>query len=88
MEGARWDSKKGTVANSFAKDLHPVMPVINVRGILYENVDLNGYFESPVYVTTARGATFTFVATLRSLDPINKWVLAGVAIMMSDDIAG
>merc|ERR1712216_1107231 len=32
MEGARWDSKKGVVADSFAKDLHPMMPLINVRG--------------------------------------------------------
>lgn len=88
MEGARWDVKKGVVAESFAKDLHPIMPVINIRGIMYEAVDLSGIFECPVYVTTKRGGTFTFIATLKSADPINKWVLAGVAIMMSDDIAG
>jgi dynein heavy chain len=88
MEGARWDTKKGVIAESFAKDLHPVMPVINVRGIMYADVDLTGIFECPIYVTTKRGATFTCVATLKSADRINKWVLAGVAIMMSDDIAG
>ena len=47
----------------------------------------SGIFDCPVYITTMRGATFTFNATLKSLDPVNKWVLAGVAIMMSDDIA-
>merc|ERR1711988_48085 len=88
MEGARWDMKKGVVAESFPKDLHPQLPVVNVRGIMYEKVDLTGIFECPVYVTTKRGAVFTFVATLKSADPVNKWVLAGVAIMMSDDIAG
>jgi len=88
LEGARWDAKKNAVADSFAKDLHPPVPVINIRGILYEKVDLNGIFECPVYITTQRGATFTFIATLRSTDPVNKWVLAGVAMMMSEDIAG
>jgi len=88
MEGARWDMKKGVVAESFPKDLHPQLPVVNVRGIMYEKVDLSGFFECPVYVTTKRGATFTFIATLKSADPVNKWVLAGVAIMMSEDIAG
>jgi len=88
MEGARWDMKKGVVAESFPKDLHPQLPVVNVRGIMYEKVDLTGVFECPVYITTKRGAVFTFVATLKSADPVNKWVLAGVAIMMSDDIAG
>merc|ERR1712054_267668 len=55
---------------------------------MYMDVDLTGIFECPIYVTTKRGATFTCVATLKSADRINKWVLAGVAIMMSDDIAG
>jgi len=87
MEGARWDSKKGAVTDSFAKDLHPPMPVINVKGMVYDLIDKNGIFDCPVYITTKRGATFTFVATLKSLDTVNKWVLAGVAIMMSDDIA-
>jgi len=88
LEGARWDLKKGAIADSFAKDLHPVVPVINVKGIPYDQVDLKGIFECPVYITTQRGGTFTFIATLKSLDPVNKWVLAGVAMMMSEDIAG
>jgi len=87
LEGARWDSKKNAVAESFPKDLHPAIPVINVRGILYEKVDLTGIFQCPVYITTQRGAVFTFIATLRSVDPVNKWILAGVALMMSEDIA-
>lgn len=87
MEGARWDSKKNCVAESLPKELHPPMPVINVRGIVYDLVDKNAIFDCPVYITTMRGATFTFVATLKTLEPVNKWVLAGVAIMMSDDIA-
>jgi len=87
MEGARWDMKKGVIAESLPKELHPELPVINVRGVTYDNIDKTGIFECPVYITTQRGGTFTFIATLKTNEPINKWVLAGVAIMMSDDIA-
>lgn len=87
MEGARWDTKKNIIADSFAKELHPPMPVFIVRGVFYDKVDKTGIFECPVFITTARGGTYTFTATLRTNDPVNKWVLAGVAIMMSEDIA-
>ena len=87
MEGARWDMKRNCIAESFPKDLHPAMPVINVRGVVYDDVDKTGIFECPVYVTTSRGNMFTFISTLRTMEPINKWVLAGVAMVMSDDIA-
>jgi dynein heavy chain len=87
MEGAQWDMKKNVIADSAPKDLHPQMPVMLVRGVLYDQVDKKGIFDCPVFVITTRGGTFTFVATLRTNDPVNKWTLAGVAIMMSDDIA-
>jgi len=87
MEGAQWDSKKNIIADSAPKELHPPMPVILVRGVLYDKVDKTGIFDCPVYVVTTRGGTFTFIATLKTNDPVNKWTLAGVAIMMSDDIA-
>jgi dynein heavy chain len=92
MEGARWDMKKGVIADSIPKDLHPRMPLILVRGVLYADVDKTGIFDCPVYITTKRGdsppfGVYCFIATLKTNVPINKWVLAGAAIMMSDDIA-
>jgi dynein heavy chain len=38
-----------------------------------------------VYTTTFRGPTYTYLATLRTLEPANKWTLAGVAIIMQED---
>ena len=87
MVGARWDTKRNAIADSNPKELHPQLPVINIRAVTYDNVNKKGIFDCPVYITTQRGGTFTFIATLRTSDPINKWVLAGVAIVMSDDIA-
>lgn len=86
MEGARWEVKKNCITDSHSKDLYPVMPVMQVRGIVTDEVDKNGIFDCPIYITTQRGPTFTFVATLRTQDPVNKWVLAGVALIMQWDV--
>lgn len=91
MEGARWDTKKGMIAESIPKELHPRMPLIRIRGVLYADVDKTGIFDCPVYITTRRGdsppfGVYCFIATLKTNQPVNTWILAGAAIMMSDDI--
>jgi len=35
-------------------------------------------YDCPVYTTTFRGPTYSFLATLHSIDPVHKWTLAGV----------
>ena len=85
MEGAQWDIRKACVVASTPKVLHPQMPTLVVRGVAYGAMSKDGIYECPIYITAMRGGTFTFVATLRSVDPINRWVLAGVALLMSDD---
>ena len=42
-------------------------------------------YECPVYVTTFCGPTYIFLATLKSIDPLSKWVLAGVALVLQED---
>ena len=85
MEGARWDTKKGAVEESHAKDLHPVVPVVNVQGKVHGSYSMDGIYVAPVYTTSMRGPTFVFPATLKSQEKINKWVLAGVCLLMNDD---
>jgi dynein heavy chain len=91
MEGARWDTKKGMIADSIPKELHPRLPVVRIRAVMYADVDKTGIFDCPVYITTKRGdsppfGVYCFIATLKTNQPVNKWILAGAAIMMSDDI--
>lgn len=47
-----------------------------------------GFYRCPVYTTSARGATIVFTAFLQmeseDTDP-HKWVLAGVALLMSPE---
>ena len=62
----------------------PVQPEWDPQGVGY----LRGnpaLFECPVYYTSARGPTFVFLSTLKSVDPTHKWILAGVAILMASD---
>jgi dynein heavy chain len=62
----------------------PVQPEWDPQGVGYlrGNPEL---FECPVYYTSARGPTFVFLSTLKSVDPTHKWILAGVAILMASD---
>jgi hypothetical protein len=36
-------------------------------------------------LTSARGATFVFLSTMKTVAPVNKWILAGVALLMQSD---
>ena len=76
---ARWDTKKGLIADSIPKDLHPRLPLVLVRGVLYADVDKTGIFECPVYITTKRGdsppyGVYCFIATLKTNVEINKYL--------------
>jgi dynein heavy chain len=42
-------------------------------------------YECPVYLTSFRGPTYVFLATLKTSDPCSKWVLTGTAILMQTD---
>ena len=45
----------------------------------------DGVYDCPMYSTTFRGPTYIVLATLKSVDPIWKWVLAGVAMICQED---
>jgi dynein heavy chain len=38
-----------------------------------------------VYITSFRGPTYVFLATLKSADATSKWVLTGTAVLMQTD---
>jgi dynein heavy chain len=70
------------------KELHPELPVVKVTAIrLRERAEV-GYYECPTYVTSMRGPTYVTTSWLKmesdESDP-NKWILAGVALLMSPE---
>ncbi|KAL3663603.1 hypothetical protein V7S43_011489 [Phytophthora oleae] len=85
----------GHLVDPMPKELLPVAPVIYARAVLIDskweatavghfrrNKDV---FDCPVYQTTLRGPTYVFLATLNTINPKAKWILAGVALVMQRD---
>jgi len=92
LEGAAWDLGSGTDQGSLTdmvlKDLHPELPVMHVQSIERKDVVKEGFYRCPVYITSARGATYTFTSLLKmESDEFDDkvWILAGVALLMSPE---
>lgn len=85
----------GHLTESKLKQLLTTIPLVYVKAVEVQPhwaPESVGYlrsdpelYECPVYLTSARGPTFVFLATLKTKDPIHRWILAGVAILMQSD---
>ena len=85
----------GFLVESRLKQLLTAMPVVYVKAVTVQPTWLPeavGYlrndptlYECPVYLTAARGNTFVFLSTLRTVQPVQRWILAGVALLMQSD---
>ncbi|XP_031759446.1 dynein heavy chain 11, axonemal [Xenopus tropicalis] len=83
MEGARWDIQTNVIAEARLKDLTPLMPVIYVRAIPVDKKELRNTYDCPLYRTKTRGPTYVWTFNLKTKEPPAKWVLAGVALLLS-----
>uniref|UniRef100_A0A673MQT0 Dynein axonemal heavy chain 11 n=1 Tax=Sinocyclocheilus rhinocerous TaxID=307959 RepID=A0A673MQT0_9TELE len=83
MEGARWDIQGGTIAEARLKELTPSMPVIAVRAIPNDRQETRNTYECPVYKTKLRANTYIWTFSLKTRERPAKWVLAGVALLLS-----
>jgi dynein heavy chain len=93
LEGAGWElgrsaNEQGYLTDMILKELHPILPVMNVKAVVTSERPTLGYYECPSYVTTMRGPTMVFTAWLKmeseDSDP-KKWILAGVALLMAPE---
>lgn len=85
----------GFLTESRLKQLLTPMPVIYVKAVPVQPEwapESIGYlrndphiYECPVYLTSARGGTFVFLSVLKTRDPVYRWILAGVALLMQSD---
>jgi len=86
LEGARWDMSSMTLEDSKPKEMYVQMPVINCKaGMQMEKVDKNIYI-CPTYCVPIRRPYYVFPAQLRTKAPPDKWVLAGVALILDVSI--
>ena len=85
----------GYIVDSRLKELLPPLPVLYIKAVAVQPTwepSAVGYlrrqpdiFEAPIYLNSARGATYVLLATLKTVDPCSKWVLTGTAILMQTD---
>nr|XP_020468391.1 dynein heavy chain 11, axonemal-like isoform X3 [Monopterus albus] len=83
MEGARWDTQSGVISEAVLRDLTPAMPVLYVKAVPAEEQELKSTYECPLYRTKQRGHTYVWTFHLRTKQPSAKWIVAGVALLLS-----
>jgi len=95
MEGARWDVQTGLIQECKLKELCPPMPVLFIKAIPLDKQDNRGTYDCPVFKTKERGRAneqvavgvcpgFVWSLNLKTKVHPNKWILAGVAMLLSD----
>lgn len=81
--GARWDTQAGVITEARLKELTPAMPVISVRAVPNDRQETRNIYECPLYKTKIRGPTYVWTLSLKTRERPAKWVLAGVALLLS-----
>lgn len=87
VEGARWDFNGG-LEDSLPKTSFSFVPVVNCRAIIKQDKVDKSVYVCPVYKTVDRQNTFVFLAQLKTKQPAEKWVIAGVAMILDVPGAG
>jgi len=89
MEGARWDEKQKSVADSRPKELYVTFPVLWLKPVYERTVPEKGVYRTPCYKiltrqgqlsTTGHSTNFVMWMELPSNVPPSKWIKAGVAL--------
>jgi len=63
------------------------VPVVNTRAVpLTDGKEDKSIYQCPVYKTVNRGNTYVFTAQLKTKQSPQKWILAGVAMLL--DVEG
>ena len=82
LQGARWDVGATLVEKSRPKEMFCRMPVINCKSVSIDKQSDSGVFFCPCYKTEQRGPTYVFSAQLKTKSPADRWIMAGVALIM------
>ena len=70
------------IQESRLKELSPAMPVMFIKAIPVDRMDLRNMYQCPVYKTKFRGPTFVWTFNLKTKEKPAKWVLGGVALLL------
>jgi dynein heavy chain len=82
LEGARWDMASNSVEDSKPKEMAVLMPIFRCfANLIPDKPDKNSYI-CPTYCVPIRRPWFVFPAQLKTKYIADKWVLAGVAMIL------
>lgn len=82
-EGARWDTQTSLIQEARLKELTPSVPVVFVRAIPVDKLDMKNMYPCPLYKTRLRGPTFVWTFNLKTKEKPARWILAGVALLLA-----
>nr|CAB3238531.1 dynein beta chain, ciliary-like [Phallusia mammillata] len=82
LEGAKWDSQTGLLAEAKLKELTAPVPVMFIKAIPIDRQETKNVYECPLYRTRERGPTFIWTFNIKSKEKKSKWILAGVALLL------
>lgn len=82
MEGARWDTQAGALAEAKPKELVAALPIVFIKAVPVDKADTRGTYACPIYKTKSRGPTYVWTFNLKTKAKPAKWILGGVAIIL------
>lgn len=82
IDGASWDVKKSLLIEPQSKILYTAMPVIHIYAINSLSAKHSALYESPLYKKVKRtDLNFVTPLWLKSSEPVEHWILRGVALL-------
>lgn len=84
MEGARWSTRLQSIVDAIPSELFAQLPVIYVTAITVDKKETRNIYECPLYKGTMRGPTLVWTFDLKTIEPKNKWILAGVCLLLQN----
>lgn len=86
LDGCMWSGKENKLVDSEPKKLFSPLPVLHVTGVQASQKKSSGVFAAPCYTIKRRtGLNFITTLDLRTDEPVQKWILRGVALLCSID---
>jgi len=70
--------------DSLLKELYPQMPVMHLRAVTLDKAETRDIYRCPIFKTPKRGPTYVWTLNLKTKEKEFKWILAGVALLLSD----
>jgi dynein heavy chain len=83
LEGARFDAASGMIADMRnGESAKSTLPIVSVRAVPKSEQIFAGVHVCPVYKVKARGESWVFDVALKTKSPPQKWIIAGVALIL------